>query len=292
MPMTYPAPATALNLTVTRYADRQAYRDANSAEPPMFDANRPPKYWSYAVSQGNPPLGYYDGRDRKTFGASLADVYGWPESVNLPGPYRWPKWEPAASGATFAGSVFPKEELSTKEQANVLAKELNILLSIACSVEIDQFHESKWQIEYAAGEPRRKYVVFWTMDGLRAYRTVGTMLAYRHANGVDRPGKWVVPAGADASNAIAWVTEPEDTENGMEPVPVPQRGLLATEEWRRYLNPAGSSEWYVYLKEAPPVVDVPTGDNAAVLAAIDGLRVHLDFKLNELDALLRKGFRL
>ena len=308
MPMTYPAPATAINMVSVLNYDapdpREQYRSVNGGEePPAFDRTKPPKYWAIpkAMQAGMDlsKLGYYAGNLRRLYRdylglePTLSDISNFLEFVNLPGPFRWPKWEPAASGATFADGVFPKEELSLSEEAVSLAVGLQEVLGVPVYPIEDQYHESKWQIHYANTEKRRKFVVYWYgTDGMRRWLTVGTLLMIRHANGMGRPGKWMIPPGADASNPIAWVSDPEDTTNTMEPVPVPQRELLATEEWRRYLNPAGNSEWYVYLKEALPVdIPPPTTDTTAIMIELDWIRAKVDAHTAMLKA-IKDWFRI
>ena len=207
---------------------RDEYEKRYGMQPPLFDANQPPKLWF----DTSPNAGNYTRLSiNADMSCSFIPMTMTPElaaKVNLPGAYRYPKYVAAATSAEFVltagdGSqvrqAIPPGQLASFDQARTLAVELG------GTTEEDPGWPSvgTFRIDWKT-ETRRMYNV--QVNGM--VFNAGYLLEQKNANGIGAPGAW-----ESSSDSLRWAPRAQITaplDSSVKAVPVPVRVLDSDEE--------------------------------------------------------------
>lgn len=152
-------------------------------------------------------------------------------SVNLPGKYSWPKWEPElvqgyVSAPDGSRTAINPSFVSTIDQAEVIMRELE-------GVEVlERTFAGPFKIIYDMREERRLYSVKLrgTANREGTWNSVGLLLKKRYRDGVGAPGEWTATA-----TEPRWIPKKSEVPDEYDPrpeVPIPIRALLSNETAR------------------------------------------------------------
>jgi len=181
-------------------------------------------------------------------------------SVNLPGKYSWPKWDPApVMGHVLApdGSqtAISRWFVSTRAQAETLRVEFDAVRIAENSL------AGPFRMIYDRSEDRRIWNIKLrgTANKEGDWNSVGLHLRQKFRQGVGAPGEWTATA-----TAPRWVPKKSDTPDEFDArpeIPIPIRALLPNETAK-----LGLSGVIMIMKDAASGGVV---DQDAVLARVD-----------------------
>jgi hypothetical protein len=230
---------------------REEYEAKYGEQPPAFDPNKPPKLWFDTSERAGNYTRYTISRDQKVSFLAYTMTNELAASVNLPGAYRYPRYEIAptdaivvimsADGSTVARLPVPAGQLATLEQATRLAA------ALGGTVEED----AGWfasSVQWGT-ETRRLYSI--VVNGHK--HNAGVLLQQQNANGIGAGGSWVEDGRGLNWAPRAQITAPLDPE--VQAVPVPCRMPDADEEIC-----AGFGNVPVLRKVTPAATMTITGD--------------------------------
>ncbi len=225
----------------------------DSPNAPAFDPSLPVKTWA-DPSPASDPISYnfLDAAYKVQQMAPMTAAHA--KALNLPGHPPYPQAPPAApTPATFNGGHFPYG-VSSREEAESLAKELNLPVT-AIADAMDGFKGS-FPIDYK-GDTRRAF----TING----QLVATLLKQKYANGIGAPGHW------DTVGPITWVSEvqPDLPVTGL-PLAVPVGPIDPSE---KVIGVGPLATEMVLMKDDAPTAAAPaTGDLNEVLQILRALK--------------------
>jgi hypothetical protein len=206
-------------LQLFRELTRQQYETEFGEQAPAFDPNKPPKLWFDTSENAGNYTRYTIGRDQRVSFLAYTMTKQLAASVNLPGAYRYPAYQIAATdaivvimsadGSTVARLPVPAVQLATLEQATGLASTLGGTLA----------EDASWfatSVQWGT-EPRRLYNL--VVNG-KTY-SAGVLLQQQNANGIGAPGSWV-----EDERGLHWVVSAQiaaPLDPGVQAIPVPCR---------------------------------------------------------------------
>jgi hypothetical protein len=242
-------------ITLNEKADsvRREYEKAYGRQAPPFDPRRNRKYWFdprwKGFGDGSAVAKYkvFEDGAFRVLEMPVADAF----TVNLPGAYTYPPWQPESTRALADGQIIGPNSLATRERAMALAGELG-------GLEMSTLDDNRIQWN---GETRRMYQLRFKGNWVN----VGLLLELKHSRGFGSPGAWDL-----SGSSLTWVPDPV-TDNGVyDPrpsVPIPCRDLEPWEE----IRPAGGpvKSWVVVDTRVTSVYNPggggPTGDSGGHL---------------------------
>jgi len=217
------------SLALFKTFTRDSYLAAFGVQAPPFDPTKKPKHWfdtsvtgapddvvSYLRCMGVDQAG--NPKPFKNFGITVADA----ETVNLPGAFNYPAYNPAPTQATAGGSLLNNRYLCLKEEADELCVEINAAMPPTKQYEVyEAALGGPFAYYYPPNEPRRVYQI----GPLNA----GLLLSAKNQQGVGKPGKWVLENPNGEEPVWKWDPVPA-TSNNLAAVEMPLRELLPNEK--------------------------------------------------------------
>ncbi len=211
---------------------RESYLAQFGVQAPPPDPGKPMKNWKSDGATGSftRVIGPGSKPPRETFQDAA------PESVNLPGEFRFPRYHPNTVGATtfWVGAINPTRlsyraaDHCTLAEAEALADEIGrdtgtrppvMELSVA---DLLRGIDTPVRVEFADADHR----VYYIGGGIATAPSGARLLDQRNAFGIGHPGKWISSGPGDYS----WVSAQIPVATGPGSVPMPHRALSPGEQ--------------------------------------------------------------